>query len=105
MHTPTYTGQPLRNLTQFVNNYKTLVSEVVKRNCSRDHFIVDFINEPDATGFLWDVRLFGLLYSCMVLVVLLLVMQTSACREANLSLSRISNPPTYKLPQHRAPKT
>lgn len=51
-----HTGLPLRNLTQLVDNYKTLVSEVVAQNCSRDHFIVDFINEPDATGYLWEVR-------------------------------------------------
>lgn len=54
----TTTGLPLRNLTQLVDNYKTLVSEVVARNCSRDHFIVDFINEPDATGYLWEVGCF-----------------------------------------------
>lgn len=51
----TRTGLPLRNLTRLVDNYKTLVSQVVERNCSRDHFVIDFINEPDATGYLWEV--------------------------------------------------
>jgi hypothetical protein len=43
-------------VVEFTKLYIDLVTELQERNCTRDRFIVDFINEPDTFGFFWDVR-------------------------------------------------